>query len=211
MQLQDSPVTLTLCFANVAISLWAFYANPIYFERFAEWPYQVIHQKRYYQMLTSAFLHANFMHLFFNMFALFTFGAYLEAFFNEMYGGLEGSLYFLLIYFISLFAGSILTVILKYKNPDYVAVGASGAVSGIVFSYVIFAPTSTIFVLFIPMPAYLFALLWIAFSVYGMKTRLGNIGHEAHLGGAVGGVIATFLLIQGSFSLFLSYFQDLLG
>lgn len=206
MDLTEAPVTVTLCFANVAISLWALYSNPIYFQRFAEWPYQIVHEHRYYQMVTSAFLHANLMHLFFNMFALFTFGFTLEAFFVELYGGLEGSLYFFLIYAISLMTGSVLTVLLKRNDPKYVAVGASGAVSGIVFSYVIFEPTSQIFVFFIPMPAYIFALLWIGFSLYGMKTKLGNIGHEAHLGGAVGGVIATFILIQGSFQLFMSYF-----
>jgi membrane associated rhomboid family serine protease len=206
MDLTEAPVTVTLCFANVAISLWALYSNPIYFQRFAEWPYQIVHQHRYYQMVTSAFLHANLMHLFFNMFALFTFGFTLEAFFVELYGDLEGSLYFFLIYVISLMTGSVLTVLLKRNDPKYVAVGASGAVSGVVFSYVIFEPTSQIFVFFIPMPAYIFALLWIGFSLYGMKTKLGNIGHEAHLGGAVGGVIATFILIQGSFQLFMSYF-----
>lgn len=204
--LAEAPVTVTLCFANVAISLWAFYSNPIYFERFAEWPYQIVHQNRYYQMVTSAFLHANFMHLLFNMLALFTFGMSLEPYFNDVLGGLQGSLYFFLIYVISLFAGSVLTVVLKRNDPAYVAVGASGAVSGVVFSYVIFAPMSEILVLFIPMPAFVFAILWIAFSLYGMKTKLGNIGHEAHLGGAVGGMIATFLLIPGSFELFLSYF-----
>ena len=140
------------------------------------------------------------------MLALFTFGMSLEPFFNEVLGGLQGSLYFFLIYVISLFAGSVFTVILKRNDPTYVAVGASGAVSGVVFSYVIFAPMSEILVLFIPMPAFVFAILWIAFSLYGMKTKLGNIGHEAHLGGAVGGMIATFLLIPGSFELFLSYF-----
>ena len=204
--LADAPVTVTLCFANVAISLWAFYSNAIYFERFAEWPYQIVHQNRYYQMVTSAFLHANFMHLLFNMLALFTFGMSLEPYFNDVLGGLQGSLYFFLIYVISLFAGSVLTVVLKRNDPAYVAVGASGAVSGVVFSYVIFAPMSEILVLFIPMPAFVFAILWIAFSLYGMNTKLGNIGHEAHLGGAVGGMIATFLLIPGSFELFLSYF-----
>lgn len=204
--LTDAPVTITLCFANVAISLWALYSNPIYFERFAEWPYQIVHKHRYYQMITSAFLHANFMHLFFNMFALFTFGFTLELLFVELYGSMVGGLYFLLIYFISLMTGSVLTVLLKRNDPKYVAVGASGAVSGIVFSYIIFDPTSQIFVFFIPMPAYIFAILWIGFSLYGMKTKLGNIGHEAHLGGAFGGVIATFILIQGSFQLFLSYF-----
>jgi len=121
-----------------------------------------------------------------------------------------GSIYFALIYAISLFAGSILTIVFHFNNPNYVAVGASGAVSGIVFSYIIFFPTSTLYVFFIPMPAFVFAILWIAFSIYGMKSsRLGKIGHEAHLGGAVGGVIATLLLIDGATRVLLSHFNAL--
>lgn len=204
--LLESPVTLTLLFANVAISLWAFYGNPVYMEKFSEWPYQIVHDKKYYQVITSAFLHANFMHLFFNMFALFTFGSFLERFFIENFGSFEGSLYFFLIYFISLLSGSLLTVIFHYNNPQYVAVGASGAVSGIVFSYIIFFPTSMLYVFFIPMPAYLFAFLWIGFSVYGMKSKLGNIGHEAHLGGAIGGFVSTLILINGAMGILLSHF-----
>lgn len=204
--LTDSPVTMTLVVANISISLWAMYGNPIYMQKFSEWPYQIVYEKKYYQMITSAFLHANFAHLFFNMFALFTFGVFLEKFFVNNFGSFEGSLYFFLIYFISLMFGSVLTVIFHYSNPEYVAVGASGAVSGIVFSYIIFFPESMLYVFFIPMPAYLFAFLWIAFSVYGMKSRLGNIGHEAHLGGAIGGVISTLILINGSMGILLSHF-----
>mgnify|MGYP002397469002 CR=1 FL=1 len=205
-ELSQTPVTATLLFANIAISLWAMYSNQAYFEKFAEWPYQIVHDGKWYQVITSAFLHANFMHLFFNMFALYTFGSFLEAFFIQGFGGFTGSLYFFLIYFISLLTGSLLTVIFHYNNPLYVAVGASGAVSGIVFSYIIFFPKSTIFVLFFPMPAYLFALLWIGLSVYGMKSKLGNIGHEAHLGGAVGGFLSTLLLIDGSAKILLDHF-----
>lgn len=201
-----SPVTFTLLFANIAISLWAFYSNPIYFERFSEWPYQIVHQKRYYQVLTSAFLHANFMHLFFNMFALFSFGTYLETIFINSFGDFLGSLYFAIIYFVSLFTGSLLTVIFNYKNPAYVAVGASGAVSGIVFAYVILFPMNMIGVFFVPMPAFIFAFLYIGASIYGMKSKFGNIGHEAHLGGAIGGIISTIILIDGAVRIFLSNF-----
>ena len=159
------------------------------------------------RIITSAFLHANFMHLFFNMFALYSFGSVLELFFIENFGKFDGSMYFFLIYFISLLSGSILTVIFHYNNPLYVAVGASGAVSGIVFSYIIFFPKSMLLVLFIPMPAYVFAFLWIAFSVYGMKSKLGNIGHEAHLGGAIGGFVSTLLLIDGATRVLISHFS----
>lgn len=202
----DSPVTFTLLFANVAISVWAFFSNPIYFERLSEWPYQIVYQKRYYQILTSAFLHANFPHLFFNMIALFSFGTYLEAIFNNSFGGLTGSFYFFIIYFVSLLSGSLMTVIFNYKNPHYVAVGASGAVSGVVFSYVILFPMNTIGVFFVPMPAFLFAFLYLGASIWGMKSKFGNIGHEAHLGGAIGGIIATLLLIDNALQIFLSHF-----
>ena len=203
----DSPVTLTLLFANIAIFFWVRYSNPKYFALFAEWPYQIVHYKRYYQMLTSAFLHADFGHLFFNMFALFTFGQVLEKFFVINFGQAIGSLYFFLIYSISLFSGSILPLFFHFRNPKYVAVGASGAVSGIVFSYILFFPTSTIGFFFIPMPAFVFAFLYVALSIYGMKSRLGNIGHESHLGGAIGGVIATLLIVEGALAYFLSHFK----
>ena len=205
--LLESPVTMTLLFANIAITVWARYVNPVYMEKFSEWPYQIIHEKKYYQIITSAFLHADFMHLLFNMFALFSFGSFLERYFIVRFGSFDGSLDFFLIYFISLVAGSILTVAFHYNNPSYVAVGASGAVSGIVFSYIIFFPKNMIYLFFIPMPAYIFAILWIAFSVYGMKSKLGNIGHEAHLGGAVGGVIATLILIDGAMKTLLKHFS----
>lgn len=206
MTLLDSPVTLTLLFANIAITLWARYSDPIYFRRFAEWPYQIVYNKRYYQMLTSAFLHVDFMHLFFNAFALYSFGRVLETLFVRSFGLINGSIYFILIYFISLFCGSVFTVLFHYKNPAYVAVGASGAVSGIVFSYILFFPMSTIGFFFIPMPAFVFALLYVGASIYGMKSRFGNIGHEAHLGGAIGGVLATLILIDGAFRILVGHF-----
>jgi membrane associated rhomboid family serine protease len=206
----EAPVTLILVVTNVIVYM---VVNPnkniVYFERFAEWPYQIIHNNRYYQLVTSAFLHANLMHLLFNMFALFTFGSTLERFFNINFGGFSGSFYFALIYIISLLSGSLLTILIRFNNPNYVAVGASGAVSGIVFSYIIFFPTSTLYVFFVPMPAFVFAVLWIGFSIFGMKSKLGNIGHEAHLGGAIGGVIATLLLIEGAVRVLLSHFNSL--
>lgn len=203
----DVPVTMTLLFANVAVFLWSKYINAGYFDSFAEWPYQIIHEKRFYQMITSAFLHVDWMHLLFNMFTLFSFGTVLERLFVSNFGQTEGSGYFLLIYFISLLSGSVLTTAIHFKDPDYVAVGASGAVSGIVFSYILFFPMSTVGVFFIPMPAFVFAFLYVGVSIYGMKSKFGNIGHEAHLGGALGGVISTFLLIEGSVRFFLNHFS----
>jgi membrane associated rhomboid family serine protease len=203
----DVPVTITLLFANTAIFIWARFIKEEYFYRFAEWPYEIVYEKKIYQALTSAFLHADWMHLLFNMFTLFSFGTVLERLFVTNFGQTAGSVYFLSIYLISLLSGSALTIIMNYKKPDYVAVGASGAVSGIVFSYILFFPMSTVGVFFIPMPAFVFAFLYVGVSAYGMKSKFGNIGHEAHLGGALGGVISTFLLIENSVRFFLNHFS----
>lgn len=203
----DAPITYTLLFANIAIYIWIRYMKPDYFEKFAEWPYEIVNHHKYYQVITSAFLHADLMHIAFNMFTLFSFGPVLEGMFVMNFGQLLGSLYFFLIYFISLLSGSLLTLVFNYKNPNYVAVGASGAISGIIFSYVLFFPFSKLLVFFIPMPAFLFAFIYVGVSIYGVKNKFGNIGHEAHLGGALGGVLATFILIDGAFKFFLSHFS----
>ena len=203
----DAPVTYTLLFANIAIYIWIRYMKPDYFEKFAEWPYEIVNHHKYYQVITSAFLHADLMHIAFNMFTLFSFGPVLEGMFVMNFGQVLGSLYFFLIYFISLLSGALLTLVFNYKNPNYVAVGASGAISGIIFSYVLFFPFSKLLVFFIPMPAFLFAFIYVGVSIYGVKNKFGNIGHEAHLGGALGGVLATFILIDGAFKFFLSHFS----
>ena len=134
----DAPITYTLLFANIAIYIWIRYMKPDYFEKFAEWPYEIVNHHKYYQVITSAFLHADLMHIAFNMFTLFSFGPVLEGMFVMNFGQVLGSLYFFLIYFISLLSGSLLTLVFNYKNPNYVAVGASGAISGIIFSVTIF-------------------------------------------------------------------------
>ncbi|MBM4157303.1 MAG: rhomboid family intramembrane serine protease [Ignavibacteria bacterium] len=201
----EAPLTLTLILTNIIAFIVMRY-NPEIFNRFAESPYDIVHNKRYYQIVTSAFLHVDWMHLLFNMFTLFSFGTYLEIMFARSTGMLAGTVDYGLIYLISLLCGSVLTVILNYKNPSYLAVGASGAVSGIVFSYVLFNPFAMIMVFFVPMPAFVFAFLYVGISIYGMKTKMGNIGHEAHLGGAVGGVIATLILIKGAFDVLIGHF-----
>lgn len=202
----DSPGTIILILANVIISIPVFRSRDKYFYNFAEWPYYIVKENKYYQLLTSAFLHADYIHLLFNMFTLFSFGMFLEKFYMVNYGTLTGSLFFIAIYFISLFSGSLLTLIFHHKNPDYVAVGASGAVSGIIFSFITFFPTAQVGVFFIPMPAFIFAAIYIAVSIFGMKKNFGNIGHEAHLGGALGGFVSTLVLIPDALQVFKSHF-----
>ncbi len=202
------PATLVLLIANVVIYFLCFKDREYYFRHFAEWPYSILHEKKYYQIVTSAFLHADLFHLLFNMITLFSFGSYLEKYFILTKGLLPGSLYFVAIYFSSMLLGSIFTVIPHFKNPGYVAVGSSGAISGILFSFIMFFPKTPINIIFIPIPvpAYLFAIFYIAISIYGVKRSLGNIGHEAHLGGALAGIIMTILIFPDVIGKFLGQF-----
>ena len=141
------------------------------------------------RMLTSGFLHVDFSHLFFNMFTLFFFAPVVIDWLNPIK--------FIIIYGISLLAGSLLSLVFHKDEPYYSAVGASGAVTGILYAAILFEPNMTLGLLFIPLPipAYVFGIGYLLYSIYGMKSRLGNIGHTAHFGGAIGGYVPTLIFL----------------
>ncbi len=145
--------------------------------------------KEYQRLITSGFLHVNWMHLIFNMLSLYAFSGLLEA----HLGGFQ----FLLIYFTSLIGGNLLALLIHRHHGDYNAVGASGAVCGIIFASIALFPNLGIglFGLPISIPSWLYGLLYILYSIYGIKSNKDNIGHEAHLGGALVGLL-TALIIQ---------------
>lgn len=142
------------------------------------------------RMITSGFLHVDIMHLVFNMFTLYIFAP-------VVYQNL-GNLNFVMIYFGSLIAGSLLTMYM-HKNQDYYrAVGASGAVTGIVYSSILLFPDMKLYLFFLPIeefgiPGYIFGIGYLLYSIYGMKAKNDNIGHTAHFGGAIGGYIITLI------------------
>ena len=179
------PVILGLIIVNVLFSLKGF-NDSVFFNRF-KFHVGAIKAGEKIRMLTSAFLHADWMHLGFNMYALFLFG---KIVLNTM-----GIPHFFIIYFGSLLAGSLYSFN-RHKETDYYsAVGASGAVSGVVFSAIILYPQMELimFPIPIPLPGYVFGIGYLLYSIYGMKTQLGNVGHSAHLGGAIGGYVLTIL------------------
>jgi membrane associated rhomboid family serine protease len=139
------------------------------------------------RMITSGFLHADWGHLFFNMFTLFMFAPVVISHF--------GSISFLLIYFASLVFGSLLTLVMHKNEYSYRAIGASGAVTGILYSAILINPSMSLYLYFIPIPipAYLFGIGYLLYSIYGMKTKRDNIGHTAHFGGAIGGYLITLI------------------
>ncbi len=182
----EGPITIILIIANIIIS-WKGFNDPAFFMAWSFETDQVLVYKRYGKLLTSGFLHTGWMHLIFNMLGLYFFGGTLE--------NMLGSFPFLLVYLSSLVGGNGLALLIHRNHPSYSAVGASGAVYGIIFSAIALFPGMQIGVFFLlSIPSWLFGILFVAFTIYGIRSGSGNIGHEAHLGGALIGMAITILL-----------------
>lgn len=138
------------------------------------------------RMISSGFLHVDMGHLFFNMVTLWFFAPLVLAYL--------GNWTFVLVYVGSLIFGNLLTLLFNKNNYSYRAVGASGAVTGVLYSAILLQPDMMLGLFFvIPIPAYLFGILYLLYSIYGMKSKNDNIGHSAHFGGAVGGYVITLI------------------
>ena len=181
-----STALLLLIAFNVLMSYKGF-SNIGFFERY-KFSISALNQKQYFRLVSSGFLHVDSAHLVFNMFALYMFGDYVIQ--NT------GVYLFVLIYMFSLLAGNIFTYINHKKEPSYSAVGASGAVSGIVYSSILLFPQmQLVLILFpIPMPGYVFGILYLFYTLFGIKSRNDNIGHTAHFGGAIAGFAITIII-----------------
>jgi len=180
-----STILIVIIAATIIFSLKGF--NDVSFFRKYEFHIGSIRAGEQIRMLTSGFLHADIGHLFFNMFTLYMFAPVVINYF--------GSTSFFLIYMVSLFFGSLLTLMMHKNDYSYRAIGASGAVTGILYSAILIDPTMSLYLFFIPIPipAYLFGIGYLLYSIYGMKAKNDNIGHTAHFGGAIGGYLITLL------------------
>lgn len=170
-------VLLIIIGINALVSYKGF--NDISFFRKYEFHIGSVRAGEQYRMFTSAFLHADFMHLAFNMITLF--------FFAPVVIHTLGVIGFLIVYFASLICGSLLTLYFHKNDYSYRAIGASGAVVGVLFSSILINPDISINFI----PGYIFGVIYLLFSIYGMKSKSGNIGHTAHFGGAIGGFLIT--------------------
>lgn len=189
-----APVASIIFIFTLITSIYAF-NNTELFGKFMLHPYSVAKGKKLHTFLTSGLIHADWMHLFFNMFTFFFFAFQLEV--------IIGHWQFGLLYIVSLILSDVPTVI-KHKNDyTYSSLGASGAISAVLFSYILFKPLSLIGVMFIPMPAILFGVLYLFYCVYMSKNSRDNINHDAHFFGALTGLILTVILVQGIFPHFI--------
>ncbi|MBA4743966.1 MAG: rhomboid family intramembrane serine protease [Muricauda sp.] len=177
--------TIAIMAANVLVSLRGF-NNMIFFDRY-KFNISAIQAGQRERMVTSGFLHVDISHLFLNMFTLYFFAPVVISWF--------GSIKFLIIYLVSLIAGSLLALFFHKDEPYYSAVGASGAVMGVLYAAILLNPDMQLGIMFIPipLPAYVLGIAYLLYSIWGMKSRMGNIGHTAHFGGAIGGYATTLL------------------
>jgi len=190
--MQDiDPSTLVIIAVNVLISLKGF-NDYGFFERY-KFNIAGIRRGEQIRMLSSGFLHVDFSHLLFNMLTLY--------FFAPVVIGTIGVVKFLVIYAASLIVGNLLSFLMHKEEYHYSAVGASGAVMGILYSAILFYPDMGLYLFFIPIPipAWIFGIGYLAYSIYGMKKRLGNIGHDAHIGGAIAGYVLTLGFVPSLF------------
>lgn len=178
-------ILIGIILANVLISYKGF--NDISFFRKYEFHIGSIRAGEQIRMISSAFLHADLGHLFFNMFTLYIFAPVVIA--------QLGSFSFLIIYVGSLIFGSLLTLYFHKNDYSYRAIGASGAVTGVLYSAILLQPDMSLYLFFIPIPipAYIFGICYLLYSIYGMKAKKDNIGHTAHFGGAIGGFLITII------------------
>ena len=191
-------MVIIIFITTIAFSLYTLYKDRSLIEKMLFHPYSVYHGNQWYRIITSGFLHGDTTHLLFNMMTYY--------FFAFSLSDAVGTVNFTIIYFGSMIIADLPTLKKHKDDYKYTALGASGAISGLLFSFVILAPTHSLYMFFIPIPipAWIFAIFYVVYSWFADKKGQDNIGHSAHLYGALGGMVLTILLIDGSLDNFIS-------
>lgn len=188
-------VNLLIIALTVILSFWAWNRQDI-LQKMLHIPHAEHNQKEYYRLLSSGFVHKDTMHLLVNMYVLFMFGNDVEFFLVQEYGTLPGRLIYLSFYLLCIIAASLKSYFQHKDNYGYRALGASGAVSGILLIFVIVNPLSSLYFIFFPffpIPAFVIGIGYLIYSSWASKKRMDNVGHDAHLYGGLFGVL--FMLI----------------
>lgn len=189
--------TLFITLITVAITIWGWRDKKI-LDKFIFHPFTIKRDKQYWRFLTAAFLHGDIIHLAFNMISFYSFGGFLESFFEYHYGIWGGRFIYLGYYLLAAIVASIYSFEKNKKNSSYYALGASGAVSAVVFSAIFIEPTSKLLIMgIIPAPGFIYAIIFLVLSAILAKKGRDNIGHDAHFFGALFGVAFILILQPG--------------
>lgn len=196
-------ITYVLIAVTVVVSYICF-NNKALFEKLAFVPYLVVKKKQWYRLITHGFVHADSVHLLVNMFTFWSFGVYIERIFDYM--GF-GAVNFLILYFGGMAVSCLYDLIKRHDNPSYASIGASGAVSAVLFSSIFFDPWAKILLFaVIPVPGIIFGFIYLAYCQYMARRSKDNINHNAHFYGAMFGFIYPILLNPSLIRAFLSHF-----
>jgi membrane associated rhomboid family serine protease len=189
---QLSPA-LIIFLITIVLSLIGLFRSPKLIDRSLFRPYWLLRRKQYATVVTSGFVHADLMHLIFNMMTFYFFAFALERYI--------GGVRFTILYFAGLAISHAGTWYKQRNNPEYASLGASGAISAVLFAAIVFFPDQSLFIIPIPVPipAPLFALGYLAYTWYASKHPHGRINHDAHLGGALTGLAFVALTEPGAY------------
>lgn len=191
--------TLAIIAITCVVSFLAF-NNGRLLERLILWPPAISRQGQYYRLVSYGLVHASATHLLFNMITLFFFGSIMEQFYARYAGPIGFPAFYL--------GGIVVSILPTYfsnrDNPRYRSLGASGAVSAVLFAFILLRPWATIYVWFLPVPAIVYAVLYVVYSIYMDRSANDNVNHSAHLWGGAYGIAVTLLLEPHLFSQFLS-------
>lgn len=188
---------------SIGIFSYQAFGNREMFRKYLFNPYIIIRNKEWIRFVSSAWLHGDMMHLLVNLFVLYSFGGYLEGAFSAWFGGV-GSFYYLFIFLSSVIIAHIPSYIKHKDNYAFSSVGASGGVSGVLFAYILINPLSKLYLfLAIPVNSLIFGILYLVYSFYMSKRGQDNINHDAHIWGAIGGMVMLVLIKPQVFTNFL--------
>ena len=187
-------ITVIIIVISVAASLYA-WNKPEILHKWIFNPYTVRSRNEYWRFITSGFIHQDYMHLFFNMFTLYFFGSVIEQYYAAIFGPTTGIIYYVVLYLVAIVVSDITTYVKHKNDPSYNSLGASGGVAAVVFSAIMFDPTSNIYLFaIIPIPGFILGALFIIYSYQRSRQMRDRINHDAHLFGALFGVIFTVVL-----------------
>ena len=185
-----------LILISTGLISWQAFQNSQLKERFLFIPYTVKRNQEFHRLFSHLFIHADITHLAFNMLSLYSLGSMFEQQLNFSYGFSVGSIHFLLLYFLGGFASAFVIYFRNQDNPSYRSLGASGAVSAVIFASIIWNPTMSLMIMFIPIPipAYLFGPIYLLIEFFALRRGGTGIAHDAHIGGALFGVLYVLIL-----------------
>lgn len=200
-------ISLTITNIIILISCLVSYQgfqNADFFNKLKFSPFAIKGDGEYYRFLTSGFLHGSWMHLFINMFVLYSFGNFIEGYFIEIFGASRGKIYFVLLYLLAIVASDLPTYAKRKDTPYYASIGASGAVSAVLFAYILISPWSQMLLYgVVPIYSVVAGIIYLFYSSWASGNVADNVNHDAHFYGAVFGFLFTTALSPELFSRFL--------